>query len=380
MSIHIQPIAPFIKWPGGKSGELEKITSNLPVSFNRYFEPFLGGGAVFLAIDPSKPAYVNDKSADLIQLYEYVATCDHVFFDMLYMMIEQWKQLQDIVTKNQKILIAIYRQFATGNSNEFDLKSKIDQFVNDYIIDVTETFPPEVYVDVQHFFKEIKKSMFSKLRRMQHLEAKHGTLSSDDVVDNIEGAAKAAFYTHCRHLYNYSTKYQLSSTHYCAIFYFIREYAYGAMFRFNKAGKFNIPYGGIGYNRKELSVKIEHMKNPVLQQRLKNTTFGNMDFQDFLQKYEPQEGDFIFLDPPYDTDFSNYDQNPFAHDDQARLANYLIYDCKANFMLVIKATGYIESLYCNKGLHIHPYFDKKYMYTVKERNNRDVEHMMICNY
>src|SRR5690606_28670496 len=98
------------------------------------------------------------------------------------------------------------------------------------------------------------------------------------------------------------------------------------------------------------------------------------DFWEFLKIHIPQEGDFVFLDPPYDTEFSSYDQNPFGKADQARLANYLIHECKANFMLVIKSTEYILSLYNDKGLNVRP-FDKTYLYTVKERNNREVTHL-----
>lgn len=41
---------PFIKWPGGKSDELPIILSHLPVGFLRYYEPFVGGGAVYWAL------------------------------------------------------------------------------------------------------------------------------------------------------------------------------------------------------------------------------------------------------------------------------------------------------------------------------------------
>lgn len=379
MLINTQPIPPFIKWPGGKTGELATILPALPPTMNRYYEPFLGGGAVFLAIPSDIPAFVNDKSTDLIQLYELIADCDDAFFGMLDQLVGQWKWLEAVVSKLQETFETLYRDLTNGAIGDQTLKDEIDNIVRSCMQIFDEQYPVEVYFDAEHFFGEVRKSLFSKLRRMKKLEAKHGALSSADVLDNVEGAVKAAFYTHFRHLYNYPQKYRMPDAIYSAIFYFIREHAYAAMFRFNKAGKFNIPYGGIAYNRKALDVKIARMKDSQLQARLSNSTFGNEDFYDFLTMHEPQIGDFMFLDPPYDTDFSSYDQNPFGQGDQARLAQYLLNDCKANFMLIIKATDYIESLYVGNGLNIR-YFDKKYMYTVKERNNRDVVHMMICNY
>ena len=44
-----------------------------------------------------------------------------------------------------------------------------------------------------------------------------------------------------------------------ANFFFVREYCYGSMFRYNSKGGFNIPYGGMTYNRKKLSEKIDRI-------------------------------------------------------------------------------------------------------------------------
>jgi DNA adenine methylase len=43
---------PFVKWAGGKRQLLSEIQQNMPKSYNRYFEPFIGGGAVFFEIQP----------------------------------------------------------------------------------------------------------------------------------------------------------------------------------------------------------------------------------------------------------------------------------------------------------------------------------------
>ncbi|MEZ5009293.1 MAG: DNA adenine methylase [Chitinophagales bacterium] len=52
---------------------------------------------------------------------------------------------------------------------------------------------------------------------------------------------------------------------------------------------------------------------------LSKTNIVNADFQDFFNIYEPTENDFIFLDPPYDTEFSTYAQNDFVKTDQKDL-------------------------------------------------------------
>jgi DNA adenine methylase len=61
---------PFLKWVGGKRQIIEAISANLPKNFDRYFEPFLGGGAVFFkAIPFYKESYLSDVNSNLIGAY-----------------------------------------------------------------------------------------------------------------------------------------------------------------------------------------------------------------------------------------------------------------------------------------------------------------------
>ena len=59
---------PIIKWVGGKQGNLEHIRKLLPQTYNKYYEPFLGGGALLLDLCP-KEAVVNDINTELINMY-----------------------------------------------------------------------------------------------------------------------------------------------------------------------------------------------------------------------------------------------------------------------------------------------------------------------
>ena len=65
--------------------------------------------------------------------------------------------------------------------------------------------------------------------------------------------------------------------------------------------------------------------------------------------------------------------------DQKRLADYLIKECKAKWMIVIKNTEYIHNLYNKKRLYITS-FDKTYQVSFMNRNNKNVEHLLITNY
>ena len=61
-------LCPVLKWAGGKTQLLEHIAQNMPRACNRYFEPFLGGGAVLFGLRPSR-ASVNDRNEPLMNLY-----------------------------------------------------------------------------------------------------------------------------------------------------------------------------------------------------------------------------------------------------------------------------------------------------------------------
>ena len=164
-----------------------------------------------------------------------------------------------------------------------------------------------------------------------------------------------------------------------ALFVYLRNYAYSGMFRYNANGEFNVPYGGISYNHKLMTGKVEYYKSAPLREHFAKTTISNLDFEDFFRKYPPTERDFIFLDPPYDTEFSTYAQNEFGKEDQIRLAHYLCEECKGKWLMIIKYTDFIYSLYNKPNIYIQK-FDKKYLVSFMNRNDKDVEHLIITNY
>ena len=63
--------APFLKWPGGKRQLLNELACRMPQNFNRYFEPFVGGGALFFRVKPEY-GYISDINPELINVYEVV--------------------------------------------------------------------------------------------------------------------------------------------------------------------------------------------------------------------------------------------------------------------------------------------------------------------
>ena len=62
---------PFVKWVGGKTQLLPKLLKNIPNNFSTYYEPFLGGGALFFNLQPKK-AVLSDINPELINCYAVV--------------------------------------------------------------------------------------------------------------------------------------------------------------------------------------------------------------------------------------------------------------------------------------------------------------------
>ena len=366
----VNDLSPIVKWAGGKEQELKYILPNVPDNFDRFIEPFVGGGAVYFSIG-NKNKLINDKSVELTALYNNIKYKNKDFINRLQSLQDAWIGLESILDNNIDVFNTTYLKYKSNKIAKEDLIKNIELFVNDNKTAFKQLLNPELLKHYDIFEKELLRNISAKLVRMKDLEEKKGNLPEKDIFDNFECALKGSFYMFIRALYN-----QYDNSEY---FYFIREYCYSSMFRYNSNGEFNVPYGGISYNRKNFQRKIDYVKSKELQSHFVNTDIYNLDFEEFLDKIKLTKNDFIFLDPPYDTDFSSYVNNTFDKQDQERLANYLINKCPAKFMLVIKNTDFISDLYSDKGLYITS-FDKTYMVSFKGRNNRDCEHLLITNY
>ncbi len=68
----VVPAKPILKWAGGKTQMLGDLLPKVPSSYGRYIEPFLGGGAMFFALQPEQ-AVIADSNPELINLYRQVA-------------------------------------------------------------------------------------------------------------------------------------------------------------------------------------------------------------------------------------------------------------------------------------------------------------------
>lgn len=66
--------SPFLRWPGGKRLLARQMMADVPTSYGTYYEPFLGGAALFLSLRPKK-AVLSDTNSELINCYRQVKKC-----------------------------------------------------------------------------------------------------------------------------------------------------------------------------------------------------------------------------------------------------------------------------------------------------------------
>ena len=367
---------PIIKWPGGKSREIDKIKSFIP-EYDRYIEPFFGGGALFFHLAPQQAA-INDISEDLMEYYSLIQTQDSAFYELLLCYSNSFSDLLSACQKKLPALVHLFFQFRELLPLAQDPSSELERMVAGIAAEIGPAFYERLVLDKEEFLAVLLQMTKDKFDRTI-VNYNKKPFSTEDLCENLITGFTSGYYMYFRKVFNdiRLKRTTVPSRQYkAANFYFIREYCYGSMFRYNAKGEFNIPYGGMSYNKKDMQSKIKNMFNDEIAALFANTAISCTDFEAFLQEVQPTENDFIFLDPPYDTEFSDYEGNDFTKFDQERLARALIHT-PAKFILVIKNTDFIKGLYENHFNILS--FDKQYTYNVRSRNSRDAEHLIITN-
>jgi DNA adenine methylase len=241
---------PFVKWAGGKTQLLSQLYALAPPEFDRYFEPFLGGGAMFfyLISDKNKrfTAYLSDINSELIN--SYIAVKDNV-----------------------EKLIKFLKRHETGYKKD----------------------PAEYYY---------------KLR------------SNDKIYNDTERAAR---------------------------FVALNRTCYNGLYRVNRNGKFNVP---LGKYKSPLICNSSNLRNVSLALRYSKATIKVIDYKEILEN--AKEGDFIYLDPPYNpvsstAYFTKYTNSGFDNQDQKELAHVFrkLNDRTCKVLLSNSSTPFVKGLY-----------------------------------
>jgi len=155
-------------------------------------------------------------------------------------------------------------------------------------------------------------------------------------------------------------------------FYYQRKTCFRGMLRYNKHGKFNIPFG------RYKTINFEDLKNSHYKSLLSRTTVLCSGFDTVFRDYN-HEDNFMFLDPPYDSEFTDYGYCKFGKTEHETLAK-LFKETKIKCLMVIGKTKFIEELYTG---YIVGEYAKNYrfkLYNGRVGDEINTKHLVIKNY
>lgn len=132
------------------------------------------------------------------------------------------------------------------------------------------------------------------------------------------------------------------NTHLAAsLFYYLNKTGYNGLIRFNKSGYLNVPFGR--YKKINYKREFEEIRNVI-----KGWNLSSGDFS----KLRIRKTDFIYLDPPYDVEFTTYSGNTFGWEEQERLVRHFEkYSCP--IVISNQATTRVVKLYKENGYTVH---------------------------
>lgn len=155
-------------------------------------------------------------------------------------------------------------------------------------------------------------------------------------------------------------------------FYYLRKTCYRGMLRYNQKGKFNIPFG------RYKTFNFAEIQNKEYEALLKRTEVLSQSFEYVFTNYNDATN-FMFLDPPYDSEFTDYGYCSFGKEEQKKLAE-CFKTTKIRCLMIIGKTAFIEELY--KGYIVSEY-DKKYKFKIhsgRVGSEINTKHLIIKNY
>jgi DNA adenine methylase len=208
----------------------------------------------------------------------------------------------------------------------------------------------DVHAELIHFYKSIGdekgKDIYEFMQQSPNDEATYYKIRDEMEINNELDSAKR--------------------------FYYQRKTCFRGMLRYNKHGKFNIPFG------RYKTINYSELLNKDYETLLGRTEILNKGFEYIFENYN-DENHFMFLDPPYDSEFTDYGYCQFGKEEQQKLA-MLFKTTKIKCLMVIGKTKFIEELYDG---YIVAEYDKKYRFKIYDNRIGDeinTKHLIIKNY
>ena len=169
----------LIKWPGGKAREIKYIEHLIP-EYDRYIEPFFGGGAMFFYLKP-KVAIINDISTDLIDFYTLVKAQSKDFKRYLLDYCVLFDDILGYCNNAYDDLFLIYEGIKEQRRNsEADLMQYVDRLFDN----LSTSAVADLVKEITDYKKELLSNALDKMQRTVKNEQK-APFSAGDLKENL---------------------------------------------------------------------------------------------------------------------------------------------------------------------------------------------------
>ena len=297
-----------------------------PHHIKNYYEPFLGGGALYFAM-AGKTCYVNDRNRDLMMIYRNAARRDESRFTNYFgTMAAAWKKMEAHFLGVMDELEELTESYRLGLYHDYrDFVGAVNEVVDR--VTYRNIFY-RIIPDPQDFKMELRHHVIQEIIQME----KWNDQSERDIQHNLLYAMKMGIYGFLTEVVNRES---VEEPVRAAGLAFLLNYAADMPFKPDQFGELRPPFGVRDLTDKSLAPLVKQVKSAEFKEHLDRTTFGCDDAMDFLRRFKPKEGDFLFLDPPAEVrkDAWETDYSPVQH---KRLADYLLNRCPAQWMLLVE--------------------------------------------
>ena len=314
------------KWIGSKGKYLEEILPLIPRDAKRYYEPFVGGGSMFLAMPEMERYIIGQPCKELMTLYREAQQAEPDFMGHLRNFNAAWKNIAKQCQKHSADLRKLYADFPEGKNYDYleyvhTLNPLLEQISYDAV------FPANYG---QKVLFEMEKRHHFTTRKTQSIGHK---LKTHEALDKfILTSQKAAVYEYLMELFNLGGMNRALKS---AVLLFLLEFSSNGQYALDEEGEFRPSYGGSLQNDRSLDRVINLIEGPEFRERMAKTEFHALDFYNLIRKIRPQSEDFFLIDPPIGRLERKVGAHTFSTADLDGVVNQLRF-CKGRWMLLIK--------------------------------------------
>ena len=277
------------KWIGSKAKYLDGILPLIPRNVNRYYEPFVGGGGLFLGVPDCGKFIITHNCRPLMDLYKEIQNLSPEFLNHLNNINASWKNLGMLVKTHSEALRKIYASFPEGR--DYDYLAYVEK-LNPLLEKISYKLVfPQRFRQTELF--ELEKRYYFSYMKMQSAKVR---LNSPEKLDQyIMTSLKSALYAYYVELYNGKLmEYQMKR----ALLLFLLKFSSNGQFVLDQDGEFRPCYAGAQENEKTLDDTIRLICSPDFRNRMAKTEFHAQDYKNLFLRNHPHADDFVMVDPP----------------------------------------------------------------------------------